>query len=154
MLPLTNFQMPLENGKFGAIRKHDIHTGIDLYCSANAEVKAIESGIVTQITPFTGPIANLPWWNNTHAVVIKGASGYILYGEVAPLVELGQMIEAEQVIAKVLTVLKKDKGLPTTMLHLELYSENIEPVIWNHGEKCPKGLLDPSFLIGVCNDTK
>jgi len=47
MKPLNNYILPVDNsqGLFGAIRKHDIHTGIDLYCEKHDIVYAIEDGI-------------------------------------------------------------------------------------------------------------
>jgi hypothetical protein len=44
-------------------------------------------------------------------------------------------------------VLKKDKGLPMTMLHVELYEKGArEAVIWGLGDNQPQTLLDPSKL--------
>ena len=118
MLPLNRFRMPHSQGTFGATRKHDMHTGIDLYCNPNVSVRAIESGKVVNVAPFTGPKAGLDWWNDTECVIVQGASGYFLYGEVAASVTKGQLLKEGEVLGSVKTVLKKNKGLPMTMLHL------------------------------------
>jgi murein DD-endopeptidase MepM/ murein hydrolase activator NlpD len=145
--PLRHFSRPNEYGKFGAVRKYDVHTGIDLYCKNYASVYAIEDGEVVRIEPFTGKDTDSNWWNDTQCVVVRGRSGYILYGEVKPAVWVGDKIKEGQILGNVLTVLKKDKGLPMTMLHLELYAQNMSPVVWKIGEPQPDGLLDPSNLI-------
>lgn len=145
---LEKFNPPSEAGKFGAIRKYDIHTGVDLYCEPNSVVYALEDGIVIDVIDFTGKVAGSPWWNDTKVILIKGASGVIAYGEVKPLVRYNQKVKADQKIGKVLTVLKKDKGLPMTMLHIELYENNVTDVVeWKLNAKQPKGLLDPTDLL-------
>lgn len=147
MLPLSRFKMPNEYGIFAAVRKHDIHTGIDLYCNPDAHVYAIETGDIVRKGPFTGPNANLPWWNDTNYLIVKGKSGYILYGEIDSELNIGELVKEGQHIGSVQTVLKENKGKPMTMLHLELYDADIEPVIWQIGEERPRHLLDPTKII-------
>ncbi len=151
MKPLKDFQLPSPEGRFGAVRLHDIHTGIDLYCSPGDEVYAIETGTVVSIEPFTGDIAGSPWWNDTWAVSVKGKTGVAVYGEVKPLVAVGQTVSAGDVLATVLTVLKKDKGRPMTMLHLELYEGPMPHPVWELGDPCPQGLRNPLLLLGECD---
>ena len=143
------FNLPDDPGKFGAIRRHDIHTGIDLYCNEGAAVYAIERCRVTQIIPFTGPAAESPWWNETWAIVVAGELGYILYGEILPnpFLKVGQQISEGYRLGWVEKVLKHDKGRPMTMLHLELYDRDMEPVWWDLNTPQPEGLLDPTKLI-------
>ena len=155
--PLKN-QHPLfpdEPGRFGAKRKHDFHTGIDLYCELGQEVVAIEDGTVVTVEPFTGEKAESAWWNDTEAILVKGESGVINYAEVTPLVKEGDEVKAGQVIAVVDTaVLKSFKGRPMVMLHLELLSKdtNTSPW-WIEGEQ-PKNILDPTpLLYDVCATT-
>ena len=116
---------PPQHGRFGFPRKHDVHTGFDLYCQDNESVYAIESGFVTDISHFTGEFTTpdpMPWWENTMAMAIEGKSGVILYGEIyEPSLKIGDKVVEGQQIANVKRVLKTDKGLPTTMLHIELY---------------------------------
>lgn len=147
--PLLIYANPHSGGVFGAVRKHDIHTGIDLYCQEYSEVFAIEDGVVVNIFDFTGEKAGSPWWENTQAVLIEGKSGVILYGEVSTNLNIGDIIKEGQMIGKVLRVLKKDKGLPTTMLHLELYKPGYRGSgeIWNLNEDKPEVLLNPNILL-------
>lgn len=135
-------------GSFAAIRKHDIHTGVDLYCNPGQKVVAVEDGIVVAIENFTGPNANppSPWWNDTKAVLIEGQSGVVCYGEIEPLsyIKIGVKIECGDLIGSVQEVLKEDKGKPTSMLHFELYDVGTrESVIWELGKSQPSNLKDP-----------
>lgn len=136
-------------GAFGTPRKHDVHTGIDLYCEDGDYVYAIEDGIVVNICDFTGPKANLPWWNDTRAILIEGKSGVILYGELSEEVSIGDTVSEGQLIGKIKRVLKINKGLPMDMLHLELYETGYrgDGEIWNLGEPKPNMLNDPSILL-------
>lgn len=149
--PLTNYKFNLPQsphpGAFSSPRRFDIHTGIDLYCHPGQEVFAVEAGLVVAIWPFTGAPAGSPWWHPTQAVGIQGPSGIVVYGEINPLVKVGQKVLGGELIGQVLTVLKKDKGRPMTMLHLELYNKLIEPVIWDLAKTQPVGLLDPTELL-------
>lgn len=141
-------------GQFGAIRKHDIHTGVDCYCEPEQLVVAMEDGIIVKIENFTGEnaIPPSPWWNDTKAVLIEGASGVIVYGEIKPLeaIQEGQKVKAGKILGRVIPVLKKDKGLPMTMLHVELYKTGSrETLIWNLGDNQPDSLLDPTYLLDL-----
>ena len=129
-------------GTFGAQRRCDIHTGFDNYCNVNEPVFAIEKGKVINIPYFTGEKADSKWWNETKAILIEGHSGIILYGELDPLVKIDDFIEEGQLIGKVLTVLKEDKGLPMTMLHIELYKHGYrgDGEWWYTGQDKPKYL--------------
>lgn len=144
----TEFQEPPLSGRFGAIREHDIHTGVDLFAPEGTIVHAIEPGMVVAVVPFTGIAAESPWWLDTQAVMVEGASGVILYGEVTPFREVGDFVFGGTTIGTVKRVLKKDKGKPVSMLHLECYVPGTtEPVWWKLNEPQPKELLDPTFLV-------
>lgn len=135
-------------GSFGAIRKYDIHTGVDLYCYENTPVIAVEEGVVISIEDFTGSKADSPWWNDTQAVLVRGPSGVICYGEVSTHLTIGAKLNAGNLIGNVVPVLKKDKGIPQSMLHFELYTNDFkETVWWYHGEPQPSTLLDPTKLL-------
>lgn len=139
---ITLSEIP-NHGRFGGIRNHDTHTGVDLYCDNGDTVYAIENGVVVNIVNFTGSLADSPWWEDTKAVLIEGNSGVILYGEIDPgKFEIGQRIIEGQPIGKVKRVLKNDKGLPCTMLHIELYKHGYRGSgEWWRSEK-PSQLLD------------
>lgn len=149
--PLKEMPTISENGAFGARRRHDIHTGIDLYAPEGTDVFAIRSGWVSKVAPFTGPGAESPWWLPTDYVGISDedqrSQSYIVYGEIEPLVTRNQYVKEGQLIGKVKRVLRNDKGLPTSMLHLEHYVEYVpDPFVWKDGEK-PRDLLDPTPLV-------
>ena len=138
-------------GAFGALRKHDIHTGIDLYAPEGDPVHAVESGVVLKIGNFTGYEAGSDWWNPTRYVLVKGISGVVCYGEVEENENLmpGDEVKKSQRIGTVKQVLKKDKGQPMSMLHLELYEQGFEgePVWWKLNEQKPEPLRDPTKLL-------
>jgi len=147
-----NYQIPTgeELGAFGVTRKHDMHTGVDMYCQLGDEVVAMEDGVVIAVEFFTGPSVNMPWWNDTQAVAIKGKSGIINYGEVRAYLEVGDEVEEGDLIGWVIPVLKQDKGkVPSTsMLHLELYTEyNGEWALWPVGAEQPSNLLNPTSIL-------
>ena len=154
--PLKNYKYDLPNyndvGGFSFVRKFDIHTGIDLYCEEYDNVYAIEDGEIVSIEKFTGSDVGSPWWNNTDAVMIEGASGVILYGEIEVDSDIRfnkKFIKEGDLIGVVKRVLKKDKGIvPPNMLHLELYETGTRSsVIWNLGENKPENLLDIYILL-------
>ena len=137
-------------GMFGSVRKHDVHTGVDIYCENGRLVLAAEDGIVVAVENFTGPNAEdpSPWWNDTKAILVEGLSGVILYGEVDPCVHVGERVMQGQGIGRVVCVLKKDKGRPMAMLHFELYHLGTrKSVWWRLGETKPRELLDPTELL-------
>lgn len=149
--PLAKYSWLGENsyGSFGAIRKYDIHTGIDLYCKEGDFVYAIEDGIIIDSFYFTGISAGSPWWNDTKAITVEGKSGVILYGEINPYAYVGCKVKKGDVIGTVVTVLKKDKGRPMNMLHLELYKKGYrgQGETWLLNQNKPNMLLDPTNLI-------
>lgn len=140
--------MPGKRGSFGAVRTYDVHTGVDLYCELGAEVMAVEDGQVISIENFTGPNADdpSPWWNDTKAILVRGPSGVILYGEVEPQVKVGDFVKTGQVIAAVEdSVIRKYKGRPMVMLHFELMKpEATISQWWKLGDPQPEVLLDPT----------
>jgi len=138
------------HGRFGYARKFDVHTGFDIYCSDGEPVFAIEDGIVTKIADFTGTGVNMPWWEDTHAISIEGKSGVILYGEIyAPNLKVGDSVKEGQILANIKRVLKKDKGLPMSMLHIELYKSGYRGdwEVWNLNETQPDWLLNIETIL-------
>jgi phosphopantothenoylcysteine decarboxylase len=123
--------IPIENhpGSFGIQRKHEQHTGIDLYTNDGEPVTSVEDGTVVCIEPFTGPKDNSPWWNDTDCVLVEGASGVICYGEITPYpsLKVGTQLKRGWFVGKVKRVLHEGKertdivGHKPNMLHVELY---------------------------------
>jgi hypothetical protein len=149
----STFRPPHSQGVFGAVRKHDIHTGVDLYCRDKSDFLTFLPGEVVSQGYFTGPEAGSPWWNTTMYVAVYTESLDIttLYGEIGHYNSLAYLNPFHKLVVS--RVLKKDKGLPTTMLHVECYKgnpfadSNFESPIWAHGSPKPEYLLDPSEVI-------
>ncbi|HDR9105402.1 TPA: M23 family metallopeptidase [Burkholderia vietnamiensis] len=141
----TGLPLAPHPGAFGVQRAKHTHEGIDLYAPEGTPVSAVESGRVVAVVPFTGPHARLPWWLDTWAVFVEGASGVVVYGEIAPSVQQGDSVDAGQVLGSVLTVLAKDKGRPRAMLHLELHRAGSRSAPeWLEHDARPDVLLDPT----------
>lgn len=154
MLPVKTIRpipKPGDPGFFGAVRKHDIHTGIDLYTEDGAEVRAIQDGVVINIEDFTGPAAGSPWWEDTKSIIIESREGVIVYGELEPDEDLrvSDRVAVGDVIGRVKRVLRVDKGVtPTSMLHLEYYDRGaLNSVWWKLGEPMPDTLRNPIVLL-------
>jgi len=98
--------------------------------------------------------ARSPWWHDTRALLVEGPSGVVLYGELDPDVEVGDAVERGGLLGHVRTVLRRDKGLPMTMLHLERYAPGTRASVWwRHGEPRPDALLDPTaHLVEAVDD--
>jgi murein DD-endopeptidase MepM/ murein hydrolase activator NlpD len=148
---------PHHPGAFGITRHEHIHTGVDLYAPYGCPVRAMESGKVIAVEWFTGPSVKMPWWNDTRAVYIEGETGVFNYGEIQeyPNIKVGESVIQGQYIGYVVTVLKKYKGRPMSMLHLELYDHGYTDTWgeWKIGCKKPEHLRDPSeYLLwgGFC----
>lgn len=151
--PIKEITLPGPEGSFAAVRKHDVHTGIDLYAEVGTKVVAMESGTIVAIVPFTGILAESPWWLDTKAIMVEGDSGVILYGEIDPNENLavGDFVFEGDFLGTIKRVLKKDKGKPLAMLHLECYTKGtVEPVWWHLDKPQPDNLLDPTPLVEKC----
>ena len=145
-----------EPGAFGAVRKFDIHEGVDIYCEKHADVYAMEDGEVVASYHYTGAKAKCDWWNDTWCIKIKGKSGVITYGELempehnVELPSVGTFVKAGDFIGVVGQVLKDGKkrndirNHNVCMLHVELRTENCHIDGWKLGEDRDKKLLDPT----------
>ena len=140
-----------EPGAFGAIRKFDIHEGVDIYTHDGADVHAVEDGVVTAVYAFTGKKAGCDWWNETWCVKVEGKSGVVTYGELAePMINVGAKVYAGGIIGHVTPVLRPTKYRPdirnhsVAMLHLELRTETCHLDGWKLGEQRDRKLLDPT----------
>lgn len=132
-------------GAYGVQRKNHVHEGIDLYCPHGTPVHAVEAGQVVAIFPFTGAKAGSDWWEDTDAVLVEGDSGVVVYGEIAAICAVGQQVAAGETLGHVVTVLKKDKGRPMAMLHLELHTHGARAAPeWPAVDKKPATLRDPT----------
>ncbi|MBU0598870.1 M23 family metallopeptidase [Patescibacteria group bacterium] len=140
-------------GAFGVKRKYERHCGVDLYCDEGESVFPIEPGIITEINWFTGPETNTPWWNSTRCVCIEGDSGIIVYGEIQEdvgYIKVGDYVSGEGRIGEVKRVLKKDKGKPTSMLHVSLLTHGFKEAhthSWKLDDPKPHWLLDPTPIL-------
>lgn len=146
-LPLTPHP-----GAFGVQRQHHTHEGVDLYAPDKTPVHAVEAGVIVKIEWFTGPRANTPWWLDTQAVFVEGESGVVVYGELmaSPGLEEGSHVGAGDCLGVLSPVLRRDKGRPITMLHIELHTHGTrEAPAWE--TERPHTLKDPTpFLMAVC----
>lgn len=141
-----------EPGAFGAIRRFDVHEGVDIYTYANAPVYAVEDGVVTATYVFTGKKAKCEWWNETWCVKVEGKSGVITYGELSkPTIEVGEdVLGGVTIVGRVTPVLKPEKYRPdirnhsVAMLHLELRTETCHLDGWKLGGQRDRKLLDPT----------
>lgn len=143
----TALPLPPHPGAFGAQRRHHTHEGVDMYCASGTPVAAVEDGIVVAVIAFTGPKAGSDWWHDTDAVLVEGASGVVLYGEItaAAGIALGAEVKRGARIGNVVTVLKEDKGRPLSMLHLELHAAGTrEAYEWTEKTGRPESLRDPT----------
>lgn len=141
-----------EPGAFGAIRRFDIHEGVDIYTYANAPVYAVEDGVVTATYVFTGKKAKCEWWNETWCVKVEGKSGVITYGELSkPTIEVGEnVLGGVTIVGRVTPVLRPEKYRPdirnhsVAMLHIELRKETCHLDGWKLEGERDKRLLDPT----------
>lgn len=144
-------QLPLapHPGGFGVKRKHHTHEGVDLYCPEDTPVQAVEEGIVVGVMPFTGVMADppSPWWRDTSCVLVEGATGVVVYGEISSVVAERYRVRQGELLGYVKRVLVKDKGFPMSMLHLELHTHGTRYAYdWN--DEKPESLRDPTpFLL-------
>lgn len=139
-------------GAYGVKRKHHFHEGIDLYCPEGTPVYAVEDGDVVSVMPFTGARVGMDWWEDTDAVLIEGASGVVVYGELVPAVTAGMKVGAGDLIGHVKRVLKIDKGRPMSMLHLELHTHGARQAPeWPVKGNKPETLRDPTEFLLHCH---
>jgi 3-polyprenyl-4-hydroxybenzoate decarboxylase len=118
-------------GAFAAHRNGHTHTGVDLYTNETNTVHAVEDGVIVGIEHFTGPQDNSPWWKDTDCVLVRGASGVVLYGEIMPFhFRPGNKVTRGRALGTVLRVIKEGHehpeitGWQPSMLHMELYPWN------------------------------
>jgi phosphopantothenoylcysteine decarboxylase len=146
-------------GSFGSKRKHDIHTGVDLYAS-HYKFCAMESGIVIDKGQYTGVAVGSPWWRDTDFITIAGNSGHICYGEVKvnDYIKAGDQINVGQHLGYVVPVLQERRlDIPyhkEVMLHIELLKSGSYANEWKHGDQRDPNLLDPTPYLYLMNKNK
>ncbi|OCZ31297.1 peptidase M23 [Acinetobacter pittii] len=118
LFPLKARTNSYKNGfaRFGSNRSGGKrkHAGCDLYAPAGTEIRAMADGVVRNVYYF---------YDNTDAIEIVHPKHIIRYGEVRKgkaLVKAGDKVVKGQVIANVGSL--TTKGIPSMMLHLEMYS--------------------------------
>lgn len=153
-----------EQGSFWEDRGNSRHTGVDIYAPEGSPVIAVADGIVLQVTEFTTPNL-LPYYNQTHSILIKHFDGAILHyahlGNVR--VSPGEIVSAGDEIGALGAVLNfecVDRTAPrhirnlkraehSSILHLEMYDRVPEFCLHTIGGNAlnkitPDGLLDPT----------
>lgn len=142
----TALPLPPHPGAYGVERAHHVHEGIDLYCAEGTPVQAVEAGTIVAIIPFTGAKANSDWWHDTDAMLVEGASGVVLYGEIVPAgKQPGDTVQRGETLGHVKQVLKTDKGRPMSMLHLEFHDAGTRDAYeWTLAKGKPPSLRDPT----------
>jgi hypothetical protein len=168
-------------GWFGAVRKHDIHAGVDLYVRPlmpmfaadprstksyhenECVACAFEAGTVVEMGQFTGEAVDCGWWNDSNYVAVQGVSGIIVYGEIEieSGVAVGMKVNAGARLGRVVQILKKPPreqiaGHSMLMLHVELHKADSLPLNlsgWSKDfdSKRPCTLKDPSIYISTCD---
>ena len=143
LFPMPDIPMAFHHGAFCTKRRFDVHTGTDLFVPPNTPVYSIENGEVIKIRHFTGEKAGCGHWNETMAVDIEGVSFCACYGEIEPIEGLkeGDIVKRGDMIGKVIPVLKKFKGKPTSMLHFSLHSRAFGMMMKNNEDNS----LEPMF---------
>jgi hypothetical protein len=141
----TALPLPPHPGAFSVARAHHVHEGVDLYCAEGTAVEAVEAGTIVAIIPFTGPKADSGWWHDTDALLVEGASGVVLYGEIETNKQVGDTVQRGETLGQVKQVLKTDKGRPMSMLHLELHDTGTRDAYeWTAAGGKPPSLRDPT----------
>ncbi len=146
----TALPLPPHPGGFGVTRQNHIHEGVDLYCPTDTPVSAVEDGVVVLRQNFTGPKAGSPWWHDTEALLVEGASGVVVYGEIAAHshMQSGQAVKRGEELGHIVQVLKEDKGRPMSMLHLELHEPGTRDTFeWLTDQPKPPSLRDPTVFL-------
>lgn len=137
--------LPIGNhvGAYNVKRKFDTHMGVDLYVQDMDDVYSVADGVVIDIFFFTGENVGSYWWNDTMAILVEHNDIRVLYGEVDSVVQIDQRVVAGQKIGQIVQVLKKDKGRPMKMLHLEAFKDgkHIDPTpfLMNIGDVAESG---------------
>ncbi len=161
--PLPDCAWSLPCGKyypaaFGARRKYNLHTGIDLFCENMQPLASVEAGKIVSIGDFSNQKDKSPWLNRTRVILIEGQTGVVAYCNVIekPGLRVGRAVTAGEIIGNVIRINKKRRKNDICMLHLELYKPGTRKrVIWSYNFPKPPQLLDPGkYLLGIITDNQ
>lgn len=141
-------------GCFGFKRKHHYHEGIDFYVPLGHRIYSGWDGQIVSVFQLTGAAVGSDWWEDSWACMIQSDSYYWMLGELSfetIIVHPGENIRKGQFIGCVGKVLKKDKGRPQTMLHLQCHTLNSQQddwaALWSDYKQKPNGLIDPTVCL-------
>lgn len=166
---------PSHPGSFGMIRKHHIHTGVDLYChQENKPVFPFEDGEIVNMGFFTGEEIGMPWWNTTWFIAVKSGDFVTVYGEIEIEPEdsdeyfyggsvyipknkykIGDKVTTKDKLGVVIPVVNKRhpeyENHNTKMLHVERFEADKYNIgfhqPWDEGNPKPEGLLNPTEFL-------
>jgi len=153
LLPMPDIPVCLHYGAYMVKRRHDVHTGIDLYTPKGSLVYAVEDGDIICIRKFTGTSIGYDWWNETQNIDIEGYTGCLGYGEIEPdpQLKVGDIVKKGQVIGKVIPVLKEDRGRAMSMLHFSIHRHCFGDMIKAVENKSKENFydlqIDPTMLL-------
>lgn len=139
---LPKFQVPQDFG-YPGFGKYS--TGIDIKCSENTQVQAIEDGIILNVKDYSGLYSNNPWWNPTKSVFVEGASGVIVYSCISPQqsIFIGGFVNEGDILG-IVKSLSKDN----VHLNLQNYSFGEKDFInWKFKSEQPENIHNPRNLI-------
>lgn len=143
---------------FGARRKYNLHTGVDLFCDHNQPLASVEDGIIIGIRNFSKK--KVPWLNQTRVILIEGKTGVVAYCNVKERegLRVGDEVLAGEIIGNVIRINKKKKKnkKDLCMLHLELYSPGTKKrAKWSYNFPKPPQLLNPTqHLLDIITDSQ
>ncbi len=155
----TILPVPPHPGAFGDVRPRHCHEGIDIYGPPDMPVLAVEDGTVIGVTPLGGGATREAYWHDMEAVLVVGASGLIVYGEIIPLKGLlpATVIKAGTQIGNLYPKdynyknanRHKEVGRHTFFVHLELHDAKVrKPSKWLVDQGKPGTMRDPTpFLL-------
>jgi hypothetical protein len=161
--PLPDCTWSLPVGKyhpagFGARRKYNLHTGIDLFCEHMQPVASVEAGTIISLKDFSKRKNKSPWLNRTRVILIEGKTGVSAYCNVIERkgLKVGDEVRSGEIIGNVVRLNKKKRRKDVCMLHLELYAKGTRKrVTWSYNFPKPPQLLDPSkHLLGIITDSQ
>lgn len=155
--PLGNgsaIRLPIGSGQSNGIGSEEFYNcnqlkcGIDLVCSPQLSVYAVESGTVISLETFFNN-KRKPWISPSMAFLVSGKSGIVCYGNINPNTEvkIGTKVCAGDKLGTVVPFFSKPTkaNCGISRLRIELYKHGtIKRPVWHvSSHQCPKNLLNP-----------